>query len=193
MQDNFLYFVRHAETKQDPDVPSQYWALSNVGRDQANALQFVPDFQVVQEIFTSNQKKAFTTAQPLAKHLNLPIRTTKDLEEVRAPTKFLTDEEFFDYKRQLFHQLEYSIENSESCYEALARFEQGIVEITENNPERILLIVSHGTILTLFFAKLQNFLDNGEKVYTKWKNLEFCVWGSINQGKVIKNIFTKSG
>jgi broad specificity phosphatase PhoE len=184
-----LYFVRHAETEQDQTIPSHQWKLSLFGRKQASTLIHVPEFKTVKILFSSTQKKAHSTAIPLAKHLNIHIQNDANLEEVRGPSYYLTTREFFEYKRKSFLDLDASINNTETNRQALARFEQCIANICLHNPNKSVVFVSHGTILTLFFAKLQNFLNDGKLMYSKWEDLEFCAWGSIYKGTVTKDIF----
>ena len=48
-----------------------------------------------------------------------------------------------------------------------------------------ILIVAHGTVMTLYFSYLQGELD---KAFGRWKNLGFCDFGIIKNNKVIKDI-----
>ena len=110
-------------------------------------------------------------------------------DEVRTESLPTTDSrQYLSNKKYAFnHQSSFS-ETQESFDHALERFNQGIRDVTLRFPKGKILIVSHGTILTLYFAQLQGDLENGEKLYQRWVNLQFGAVGVIKNGRITQNI-----
>jgi len=73
----------------------------------------------------------------------------------------------------------------ETALHALCRFTGVLEEIASEEEDRRILIVSHGCVLSLYFADLLNSLDN---VYERWRKIRFCSWGKVESGKVLKDI-----
>jgi broad specificity phosphatase PhoE len=102
---NTYIFLRHAETKKDPNRPAVEWVLAE---DALLALQKHIDaeiFSEVEVIVTSTEEKAFATARPIIATLDdIPVLRESQFNEVKRGDAFLTDEEFLTQKKdQLTH------------------------------------------------------------------------------------------
>lgn len=178
--------MRHADTQKDPDLNAALWVLSDLGKRQAIEVSEEPIMNRVDIIFSSEEKKAFLTAEPIAHKLKKEIIQSDYFNEVKRGDKFLTKEEFENEKKLQLEDLSYNAFGGESCIEALARFEKGVNEILQKFQGKIILIVTHGTILNVYFA---NILKVGsEELKARWKNTDFCAYGIIEDGLVVKDI-----
>jgi broad specificity phosphatase PhoE len=192
---NKYIFLRHAETIKDPNKNSVDWDLV------PEALAFVNDyinqgeFENVTKIISSTESKAIATAKPVLEYLNnkrkienknkIVLELNEDFVEVKREKKFLTDEEFLDQKKRELANLD-NIENGvESDRAALLRFIKGIEDAEDKYENENILIVSHGTIMTLYFAYLQNEMED---IFARWEKIKFCALGKVEEGKVVKDV-----
>jgi broad specificity phosphatase PhoE len=185
-----IIFVRHEETQKDPNLPASSWGLSKNGFDNAQKLADNDLLLDANIIYTSSEIKTFQTIKPLAEKLNLKITQLSDLDEVRRGDKFLTNEEFEKEKFRQLEDLDYQAFGGETSREALTRFEKAIERIeNENsfhgNSAKQIIVVSHGTILNLYFSQIQNDFSNIKK---RWLNTKFGAIGILKDGIVIKDI-----
>lgn len=177
MKNKYL-ILRHAETIKGPNKPAPEWDLTADALEKINYYISERKFSDITKIVSSSEPKAVATGKPIAIHLNLPISEMEEFVEVKREKKFLTDEEFLDQKKRELTNL-YQIENGvESANQALARFERGIQKLEEKYLDENILIITHGTIMTLYLAKINN--DFGS-IYENWKKLKFCDLIIINK------------
>ena len=175
MKNNYT-FLRHAETIKDPNRPAPEWDLTPDALSKINEYISEGKFEGITKLYSSTESKAVATGKPVLNHLNeiypeLQIIEFPEFVEVKREKKFLTDEEFLDQKNRELRNLD-KIENGvESANQALARFESGIQKIEDMNSSENILIITHGTIMTLYVAKVNNDFEN---VFENWKKLKFC-------------------
>ncbi len=179
-----IIFLRHAETEKDPSLNASLWGLSDVGKKQAEEIAELPLMNKVDIIYTSEEKKAILTAEPLAKKLSKKIVPLSFFNEVKRGDKFLTKEEFEKEKAKQLEDLSYPAFNGESGLEALKRFQKGVEEIKEN---KNILVVTHGTILNIYLA---NLLNSFSELPERWSKTLFCSYGVVENNIVVKDIIT---
>ena len=75
--------------------------------------------------------------------------------------------------------------NGESGNEALLRFKAGVEAVVKVNPNKTILIVTHGTVLNIYFADLLNSYD---ELQDRWNKTDFCAIGIVEDGSVIQDI-----
>lgn len=181
-----MYHLRHAETKFDNSVPSSKWILSENGQKQAEALIEKKIFSNIDLIITSREKKAYQTAFPLAQKLNLPISQYKELNELfRDKEELLTNKEYINYVNKTLTNIQKPVGKWESGISALTRFSKKINEINSRFSSKNILIITHGLVINLYFAKLLNNFDN---LFQRWMATTFCDYGIVKNGIVIKDI-----
>lgn len=73
----------------------------------------------------------------------------------------------------------------ERANSALKRFSKEIEEIDSRYSNKKILIVAHGGVINLYFAKILEKLDN---VFNRALSNSFCDYGIIQDGKVLKDI-----
>lgn len=185
MSNNILYFLRHAETEKNPNIPAIKWSLSTLGMGQAKKTAESGFFKDLDVVISSGEEKAFQTAKPVAESLGKEIIRMTEFNEVKRGDKFLTKEEFEKLKHEKLEDLDCKKDGGESGHEALTRFESGIDKINKLYSGKNILIVSHGTILALYFAKITNDFAN---IYKRWQATGFCSWGKIRNNIVERDI-----
>jgi broad specificity phosphatase PhoE len=162
-----MILVRHAAPLIDPARPSAEWALSHEGRTQAVRLagqlaQLAPD-----ALFTSPERKARETAAIVASALGLPLQVVDELREhERRDVPFFASQHAFEQAlAALFDRPDERAFGSESAAECLARFRRGVARV-EACTERQPVLVTHGTVMSLYLAAL-----NGRDAASLWKQL----------------------
>lgn len=182
---NTLYFLRHGETVKDPGVPAIEWKLTPGTSDILDIMAGEERFKNITAIYTSSEHKAQKTAEPFCLHLGLDVIIKDGLEEVRRGGAFLTDEEFQRSKREKLELRDSDLDGGETANQALERFITAVTEINSKHQNAEVLIVSHSTVLSLFFSYLKNDFDN---IFNYWQNMEFCALGIVKDGVVLEDI-----
>lgn len=182
---NTFYFLRHGETIKDPDVPAVEWTLTEETEQALEKIASEDWVQNINHIYASTEHKAQKSAAPFSEKLNLEVKIQDGLEEVHRGSAYLTDEEFKALKREKLEQRDSNKDEGESSNEALQRFISAIEAINEGHKDSNLLIVSHGTVLSLYFSHLK---DDFEQIFDYWQNMDFCAVGSVKDGQVTKDI-----
>ncbi len=184
--ENELIFIRHAKTKVDKEVPIENWVLTEEGEKQAEEIANSGEFDEVNLLICSNEDKSYLTIKPFADKLDKEIIRVEDLGEIKRPdSEKLSLEEYEDMKVQVFGDLDFTEHNWETANHALERFKKVVEEIDNKYENKKILICSHGTVMTLYFAEMKNELDN---LMERWKNLEFGAIGIIKNGEVVRDI-----
>jgi len=185
---NTFYFLRHAETRWDRITPSTKWALSEKGKRDADQLASSGIFDNIDIIIASCEEKAFQTAMPIAGRLGKEITSFAELNDLYKGESALEDDEFFKVVESCLKNPCESFHGLEPAGHALERFSQKIDEIDFAYDDKNILIVSHGCVLSLYFARALEIMD---EAYERWRVIPFCAWGIIKNGKVVKDIVEK--
>lgn len=185
MKTTRLIFLRHAYTQKDPLINAEKWDLSEDGKQQAKNVSEMPIMSFIDVIYISEEQKTFLTVEPLAKKLNKKPQSLSFFNEVKRGDKFLTKEEFESEKVKQLTNLSYSAFDGESGIKALARFKQGVEFVIKHNQNKTILIVTHGTILNIYFANLLNVYS---ELPNRWRRTAFCAVGVVENNKIIQDI-----
>ncbi len=186
MQSTTLIFLRHAETDKDPKANAAVWGLSQSGVKQAQALVDINLMHQVDVVYVSEHRKTTLTVEPLAMKLGKDPIVWSEFNEVKQGDAFLSPEEFAAEKVRQLHDLEYqAFGGGESGNQALARFHDGVNRVLDLHTGEVVLIVTHGTVLNLYFADL---LDSFDELPERWKCTGFAAYGVVQNGRVIKDI-----
>ncbi len=179
-----LIILRHAQTTIDFATPVSEWNITNRGMQDAQSIADTGVFDNVLRIYSSPEKKALSTAIPFAKRLGINVISKSGLAELDRGNEFHESKE--QYVRCVNSVLSFppeQVEGWESPHHALERFSQTIENIELEDEQS--LIVSHGIVMSLYFADCLNIR---EKSFQRWKNLTFLAWGKISQRQVLKDI-----
>jgi broad specificity phosphatase PhoE len=165
-----IILVKHAMPELNGDVPSKEWKLGEKGLKQAQRFaNFVRDNLDVDPImYSSSETKAIETAKIIAETLSLTHKVSPALAEFDRPAlSIVSEEDHYDRNEPLFTNPEEPYLGKESAKVALERFESGIKEIIKEPLEDERLIVTHGTVMSLFIEKYNEELEG----FDVWKKL----------------------
>ncbi len=156
-----LFLIRHVAPAKIPAVPAREWALSPTGRADAERLAeiltpFAPAIiipGVPAAIVASDELKAQQTAQPLADRLGMTVEVMPGLHEhERRTADYLDDETFQATMARFFAEPDTLVFGEETANQALARFSRAVEDTLARHPEGDIIIVTHGTVMSLFVA-----------------------------------------
>jgi broad specificity phosphatase PhoE len=107
------------------------------------------------------------TAQILAQQLAKPFRTFEGLHEHdRSGVDFLDREQFESQIHDLFEHPDQLVMGTETADQARARFSNSLKAIEMEYSDQSIVVVAHGTVITLFVEKL-----TGLEPFPFWKKL----------------------
>ena len=183
---NTFYMLRHGETQFTREKTSNEWSLSPNGISQVIEVSESGCFDDIDVIVSSMEEKALQTAMLIANRVHKEISVNFDLgEHDRRNSGFLEQNEFDEAIQYAFTNMDQSKRRWETAQDALDRFTNAVNEIDSKYEASNILVVSHGTVLSLYFANKMRTLDN---VYDRWKTLDYCSWSIVQGRQVMKDI-----
>ncbi len=169
-----LILIRHANTQLDPEMPPHQWGLTQEGRQRCVLLAEKLEPHHPEIIFTSFEPKAVQTGEIVAQRLGLPCRVGRGLHEhERERGPIISREKFLARVASLFSNPDQLVLGRETARQAQARCPQSVQSIMDETPHNTVAIVTHGTVMALFYAQL-----TAEDGYRFWQSLglpAFCV------------------
>ncbi len=153
-----LILVKHSLPEIVENLPAREWKLSEEGRIRAQQLAerlrpFQPEY-----IISSLEPKAKETAEIIAGRHNLEFHVADDLHEHdRSKTPYLSKDDFQAAMHEFFEKSDTLVFGSETADEAYARFYQAVRSVLDCHPNEAVVIVSHGTVISLFVSRLTGF------------------------------------
>ena len=183
---NSLYFLRHAQTRVDPERPVRKWDITSNGKLSTKELAESQVFSKIEGIIHSSEPKAKQTADIIQQVLPVDTYELPELDELHRDHKgYLSDEEYRARVRLTLTDWENSVPDWESGEDALNRFLEGVRRINLMFHDKNIIIVSHGLVLTLYFSALTHFW---KIAYERWHQLKFLSWGLVRDDKVLIDI-----
>lgn len=163
-----VIFIRHSQTKQQPDVSSHTWTLNEVGRERCLKLAEALRGFGINRVIMSEEQKAILTGQLTAEKLGLPCESAPDLGETKRETIPFYPEvaDFNNAIREAMAQPDKLLFGEETFTDARLRFAKRVDSLLEKYPDDTLAITTHGTVLSLYLAHI-----TGRDVYTLWDSL----------------------
>lgn len=164
---NRLYLVRHARTQIDPRRHHSQWELDPAGADLLRELAALPHWAAAYRIVSSSEAKAAKTAEEIARvHHLAPVERLAGLQELHKGSFVANHAEAME---TLFKFPDRPVgEGWETAQAALARFSAAMEGLIAEAGGRDLIVVSHGTVLSLYLAWVQG-----------KSQVELADWGSI--------------
>jgi broad specificity phosphatase PhoE len=170
----------------DKSVVSSKLDLTDAGKKNADVLARSGVFDRIELIFSSPEKKAKLTVKPVAFRIEKKVVYFKELGELNRDSCPLQPyEEFKDTLKAWANNPKKSVLGWEPAALVFARFKQKIDWIDSKYEGKNILISSHGGTINLYFARL---LGNSEELYERIMKTEYCVYGIVKDGFVIKDI-----
>jgi broad specificity phosphatase PhoE len=148
-----LILVKHSQPALEPGVPAAQWHLSPEGRRRCGPLAEALTAYTPAGLVASREPKAQETAALVAARLDLPWRTAPDLHEHdRTGVGWLPEGELDRRVAAFFARPRDLVFGQETAAAALARFRAAVLDVLGASPEGTVVIVAHGTVITLFVA-----------------------------------------
>ena len=157
----YLILVKHSLPEIVENMPAREWELSEAGRVLAQKLAVRLNRYQPKVIISSVEPKAKQTAEMIAAKHNLDLQLVEGLHEHdRSKVGYLPKDEFQAAVREFFEKpaaLVFGSETADACH---ARFEQAVVRsIMDQNLDKTVVIVAHGTVISLFVSRLTGIAD----------------------------------
>jgi broad specificity phosphatase PhoE len=151
----YLILVKHSVPEMRADHPANTWQLSQEGRSRAQQLvSHLMDF-APEVIVSSDEPKAKETAEILASRLQLDMKVLPDLHEHdRSNVPFLSFDTFQTSIQEFFQKPDQLVFGRETADQAYARFYKAIHSILSEHRDKTVVVVTHGTVISLFVARL---------------------------------------
>ena len=156
----YLILVKHSMPEIDEARPANTWTLSSEGQLRAQRLADQLENFVPQVILSSPEPKAKETAAVIANRFQLDMQTVPDLHEHdRSHVPFLPHDTFKILIRDFFQKPDELVLGDETANQAHARFYRAVHAILNEHPNKTVVIVSHGTVISLFISRLTGSSD----------------------------------
>jgi broad specificity phosphatase PhoE len=152
-----LLLIKHASPLRQPDLPPERWPLSDEGRQKCDLLaQRIAEHRP-NVVVSSDELKARETAEILATHLTVSMKTAPGLHEHdRSSVPQLRSGEFISMIELMLRRPDELVLGEETANGALSRFDRAIRRVIDEHPNQDLAIVSHGTVIAMLLAKYSN-------------------------------------
>jgi len=156
----YLILVKHSVPEIQADNPANTWHLSQEGKIRAQRLaeqlkSFEPDV-----ILSSNEPKAKETAEILASQLQRDMHIIPELHEHdRSHVPYLSQDKFQLAIHDFFQKPDELVFGSETANEAYSRFYRAAHSILNEHRNKTVIIVTHGTVISLFVSRLTGSSD----------------------------------
>ncbi len=155
----------------DPTRPPNEWELSDQGRTQVKTLTTAPFWENVAALYSSGQPKAMGAAGAISAYHHIPMNTLSGLSEVARGTEVYHSAGDYDtILGKFFAYPDHVVAGWERGTDALARFSRAVEYIISQHPDESVALLSHGTILTLFTAML----DQEPPTLDRWRAIGFA-------------------
>ncbi|MGH2517776.1 MAG: histidine phosphatase family protein [Ktedonobacterales bacterium] len=163
-----LLLVRHAAPIIEPGVPAARWRLSEAGHAAAASLAKRLTHYSISTFATSLEPKAVETATILAAPFRKPVDMYGGLHEhERSQVPLLGKDQFAATMARFFRRQKELVFGDETAAQARNRFAAAIETVVRMaHGKGDLLVVTHGTVLTLFVAA-----HNPIEPFTFWRGL----------------------
>lgn len=167
-----LILVKHSLPEIDPSVPAKEWRLSCEGRRRAQKMGERLDRYNLDRVVSSIEPKAIETAEIVAGALNVPVKVVDGLhEQERVNVGFLEKERFEQSIRRFYEQPDDPVFGEETADSAHGRFSKAVQRITDRYPKENIVIVTHGTVLSVFVSR-----NSDLEPFALWKKLGLPSW-----------------
>ena len=204
-----LLLIRHGESLANL---SRYFAghkdpaLTPLGLRQAECTAaFLAARYPICKVYSSDLKRAFQTGEAVAEKLSLPVCQDRDLREIYAGQ---WEGKTFDELREQFpedyHQWLTDIgyccpTGGESAAQLLARVAAALHRIAEENPDSVVAVATHATVIRAIQSKLSGvglagmkdvpWVVNASVTELHYENGQFTL-GKIGQAEYLKDLRT---
>ncbi len=150
-----LVLIKHSLPQIVEHIPAADWTLSETGRQRSKLLaEKLKKYQPL-AMYSSREFKAIETAEIVCQRLGLTSQPLDGLQEHdRRGAGFVERAMFEQHMRRFFANPDGVVFGNESAHRARQRFMQATLPLLNENPDKNVAVVSHGTVITLFVSHL---------------------------------------
>jgi len=156
----YLILVKHSMPEIVENVPAREWKLSTIGRERASRLvERLLGYQP-EVIISSVEPKTIETSDLIAERTGLPVYIVAGLHEHdRSNVAFLSNDRFQENVQEFFSKPTELVFGNETADQAYERFSRTVLSLLDSHQERTVVIVAHGTVISLFVSRLTGVND----------------------------------
>lgn len=166
-----IYLLRHSQpfrkllgeynSSDVEQVRNEKNVLSVYGEKLAREISERKELQNIDVIYSSHYVRAMCTAKYIAENNNIKLNVDERLGERKFGVNDISElpSDFFE---EQFRNWDYKLEKGESANEVSKRMNEVLLEIINNNKDKIIAIVSHGTAISAMLKTWCNILLNEE-------------------------------
>ena len=155
-----LILVKHSLPEIIENIPAREWTLSEEGRARCKRLAERLANHTPERLVSSLEPKARETSELVAKELGVPSSAMEGLHEhERSVVGYLSKDEFQEAVRTFFAHPDVLVFGSETAAQTHQRFQSAINSILSRFPGRTIVVVAHGTVISLFVSRLTGISD----------------------------------
>ena len=148
-----IYIVRHAQSHPAKNVSQPEWPLSEAGKQQAERIVGALQELEVSTIYSSPFLRCRETIRPFSEAADIPVHIENDLYERKICDGFVDN--FFEIWKKSWEDFDFSLPNCESNRVAQSRFFAAMEAVAKREPGKKLIVRAHGTVIGLFFNRLE--------------------------------------
>ena len=166
-----IYLLRHSQpfrkllgeynSSDVEQVRNEKNVLSVYGEKLALEISERKELQNIDVIYSSHYVRAMCTAKYIAENNNIKLNVDERLGERKFGVNDISElpSDFFE---EQFRNWDYKLEKGESANEVSKRMNEVLLEIINNNKDKTIAIVSHGTAISAMLKTWCNILLNEE-------------------------------
>ena len=166
-----IYLLRHSQpfrkllgeynSSDVEQVRNEKNVLSVYGEKLAREISERKELQNIDVIYSSHYVRAMCTAKYIAENNNIKLNVDERLGERKFGVNDISElpSDFFE---EQFRNWDYKLEKGESANEVSKRMNEVLLEIINNNKDKTIAIVSHGTAISAMLKTWCNVLLNEE-------------------------------
>ena len=166
-----IYLLRHSQpfrkllgeynSSDVEQVRNEKNVLSVYGEKLAREISERKELQNIDVIYSSHYVRAMCTAKYIAENNNIKLNVDERLGERKFGVNDISElpSDFFE---EQFSNWDYKLEKGESANEVSKRMNEVLLEIINNNKDKTIAIVSHGTAISAMLKTWCNVLLNEE-------------------------------
>ena len=166
-----IYLLRHSQpfrkllgeynSSDVEQIRNEKNVLSVYGEKLAREMSERKELQNIDVIYSSHYVRAMCTAKYIAENNNIKLNVDERLGERKFGVNDISElpSDFFE---EQFRNWDYKLEKGESANEVSKRMNEVLLEIINNNKDKTIAIVSHGTAISAMLKTWCNVLLNEE-------------------------------
>lgn len=186
-----LYLIRHSKTRPIEEAngntlqeKNENIELSEEGKDLVKNICLNNELKNIDVIYSSHYKRAFLTAQYIAKENNLDVIVDKRLGERRHGVSSFSELPK-DYEIKQFTDLNFKLGDGECINEVQKRMYDVLKDTLNKQRGKKIILLSHSTAI---LSLLKTWCDIDIPLVLKFNNKEFFE-GNFNHCETFKLIF----